>query len=84
MAEVNAICGDVFWKKDFPENDPYASDKEKLRDSRKMILELADWVIPGHGKMFKVERLSFHQSQTGGRTLRSGQAYASMTMALQQ
>lgn len=53
---VIAICGDVFWKKDFPKDDPYANDKEKLKDSRKKVLELADWVIPGHGKMFKVEK----------------------------
>ncbi|MBD3208736.1 MAG: MBL fold metallo-hydrolase [Candidatus Nealsonbacteria bacterium] len=49
-----AICGDVFWKKDFPEDDEYASDKEKLKESRSKVLKLSDWVIPGHGKMFKV------------------------------
>ena len=51
-----AICGDVFWKKDFPKDDPYASDKQKLKQSRKKVLEMADWVIPGHGKMFRVEK----------------------------
>jgi len=49
-----AICGDVFWKKDFPRSDPYAQDKKKLKQSRKKVLQSADWVIPGHGKMFKV------------------------------
>ncbi len=53
---IIAICGDVFWKKNFPENDDYASDPEKLAESRKKILDLADWVIPGHGEMFKVEK----------------------------
>ena len=53
---IVAICGDVFWKEDFPKDDPYASDKEKLEESRKKILEVADWIIPGHGKMFKVEK----------------------------
>ncbi len=53
---VVAICGDVFWKENFPEDDPYASDKEKLIESRKKILEIADWVIPGHGKMYKVQK----------------------------
>ncbi len=48
-----AICGDVFWKENFPEDDPYASDKEKLKESRKKVLEIADYIIPGHGKMFK-------------------------------
>jgi len=51
-----AICGDVFWKENFPEDDPYASDKEKLRESRKKVLEIADYIIPGHGKMFKVKK----------------------------
>ncbi len=54
--EIVAICGDVFWKENFPEDDAYASDKEKLQESRKKILEMADWVIPGHGKMFKVQK----------------------------
>lgn len=53
---IVAICGDVFWKENFPEDDPYASDKEKLKESRKKVLEIADWVIPGHGKIFKVKR----------------------------
>ncbi|MHA2339932.1 MAG: MBL fold metallo-hydrolase [Candidatus Hodarchaeales archaeon] len=51
-----AICGDVFWKENQPEDDPYASDKEKLKESRKKVLEIADYVIPGHGKMFKVNK----------------------------
>ena len=28
-----AICGDVFWKKDYPENDAYADEPEKLKES---------------------------------------------------
>lgn len=51
-----AICGDVFWKEDYSEDDPYASDKEKLKESRKKLLEIADYIIPGHGNMFKVEK----------------------------
>ncbi len=51
-----AVCGDVFWKENFPKDDPYASDNEKLQESRKKILELADYIIPGHGKIFKVEK----------------------------
>ncbi len=31
-------------------------DMKKLVDSRKKILEIANFVIPGHGKMFKVEK----------------------------
>lgn len=53
---IVAIVGDIFWKENFPEDDPYASDKEKLKESRKKVLEIADYIIPGHGKMFKVKK----------------------------
>lgn len=51
-----AICGDVFWKENLPKNpedDIYVSDHEKLKESRKKVLELADWVIPGHAGIYK-------------------------------
>ncbi|MBU2539867.1 MBL fold metallo-hydrolase [Patescibacteria group bacterium] len=48
-----AICGDVFWKENLPEKDSYADDPQRLEESRKKILEIADWIIPGHGPMFK-------------------------------
>ncbi len=51
-----AICGDVFWKEGFPETDPYASDEKLLAESRKIILAAADYVVPGHGKMFKIKK----------------------------
>jgi len=51
-----AICGDVFWKKDYPKDDPYASKPDKLIESRKLILELADYIVPGHADMYKVEK----------------------------
>jgi len=53
---IVAICGDVFWKENGPENDPYASDPERLKESRKKILEMADWIVPGHGAMYKVNK----------------------------
>lgn len=34
-------------------DDPFMMDKGKLIESRKKILEIADWIIPGHGKMFR-------------------------------
>ncbi len=51
-----AIAGDLWWKEYYPEaeNDPYASDQEKLKESRQTVLGLADYIIPGHGPMFKV------------------------------
>lgn len=53
---VIAICGDVFWKKNYPEIDKYATDFKKLKESRNLILKLADYIIPGHGKIFKVNK----------------------------
>ncbi|MCK4781481.1 MBL fold metallo-hydrolase [Candidatus Parcubacteria bacterium] len=61
------IAGDVFWWMDNEEQktdkqsliehkDPYAKDEKALRESRDRILEIADYVIPGHGKMFKVKK----------------------------
>lgn len=53
---VVAICGDVFWKENYPKDprdDVYASDPEKLKESRGMVIKMADWIIPGHGPMYK-------------------------------
>ena len=61
-----AIVGDVFWWEDDEEHktdfeslmnhkDPYVKNEEQLKQSRKRVLELADYIIPGHGEMFKVE-----------------------------
>ncbi len=49
-----AICGDVFWKKNKPEVDKYADDLDKLKVSRQNLLEIADYIIPGHAGMYKV------------------------------
>lgn len=59
------IAGDVFWWKDNQEQkrdkeslmkhlDPYVKNKKELMESRKKILKIADFIIPGHGKMVKV------------------------------
>jgi glyoxylase-like metal-dependent hydrolase (beta-lactamase superfamily II) len=59
------IAGDVFWWTDEEEQqtadvevlinkeDPFTKDWEALKASRQKILEIADWIIPGHGKMFR-------------------------------
>jgi len=58
------IAGDVFWWEDDEEQktdreslirhkDPYMKNKEELMKSRKKVLEMADYIIPGHGGMFK-------------------------------
>lgn len=55
------IVGDVFWweegeeqKIDLNKKDDFAGDMEILIQSRKEVLKLTDWIVPGHGKMFKV------------------------------
>ncbi len=58
-----AVAGDVFWWDDGEQNlkdkdlvnyiDPYAQDMKTLKQSRKKLLKLADWVIPGHNKKFR-------------------------------
>lgn len=53
---VIAVCGDVFWKENFPDEDPYASDSKKLKESRKFVLKEADFIVPGHGDIFKVRK----------------------------
>ncbi len=50
---IIAVCGDVFWKKDYPEEDMYALDKEELKKSRKLVLKEADWIVPGHANIYK-------------------------------
>jgi len=62
---VYVAAGDVFWwseneKQEIdinkPDSDPEHMDIQKLIASRKKILELADYIIPGHGKMFKIKK----------------------------
>jgi glyoxylase-like metal-dependent hydrolase (beta-lactamase superfamily II) len=47
----------LWWLSDrTPEIDPYAPDQERLALHRARVLEVADFVIPGHGEPFRVER----------------------------
>ncbi|KKR30606.1 hypothetical protein A2715_00270 [Candidatus Woesebacteria bacterium RIFCSPHIGHO2_01_FULL_39_32] len=59
------VAGDVFWWMDnekqridekslLAKKDPFTKDWEALQESRKKILKIADWIIPGHGKTFRV------------------------------
>lgn len=59
------IAQDVFWWENGKQKtddideilnypDPFANDMEDLKVSRKKVLESgAEWIIPGHGKMFR-------------------------------
>ena len=60
-----AIAGDVFWWEDNEEQkvdmlsliehtDPVAKDQDVLQNSRKKLLKIADYIIPGHGDVFPV------------------------------
>jgi glyoxylase-like metal-dependent hydrolase (beta-lactamase superfamily II) len=62
-----AIAGDVFWWEDGEEQktdyeslithiDPLAKDQKALTESRQKLLAAADYIIPGHGKPFRVSR----------------------------
>lgn len=57
------ISGDVFWWGEGKDqdisldyHDEFASDMEAIKESRKKVLAASDYIVPGHGKMFKVER----------------------------
>ena len=61
-----AIAGDVFWWRDEEEQkidrqslldheDPYVKDETALKQSRLEILDMAGYIIPGHGKMIKLD-----------------------------
>ena len=63
-----AIAGDVFWWADAEKQktdresllrhkDPYMKNQVQLIEGRKKLLKLAGYIIPGHGKIFKVEEL---------------------------
>jgi hypothetical protein len=36
-----------------PEKDPLASSQDQIDAHRKKVLAIADWIVPGHGKMFR-------------------------------
>lgn len=59
---VVAIAGDVFWWYDEEKQDPgkaalsHGDDHQKLAESRRTLLRMADFIIPGHGKIFPVQK----------------------------
>lgn len=59
------VAGDTFWWADeekqltdkkslLSHKDPFEKNRKDLIESRKKLLKVADLIIPGHGKMFKV------------------------------
>ncbi|MFA5931594.1 MAG: MBL fold metallo-hydrolase [archaeon] len=63
---VVAVAEDLWWweegrqKTDLKSllelKDSFVKNEEQLKKSRELILSKADWIIPGHGKMFKVPK----------------------------
>lgn len=60
------IAADLFWWPDGEKQltdkkslldlpDPYLKDKQALHQSRKKILKIADYIVPGHGQPFKIK-----------------------------
>lgn len=43
----------LWWTDAGPEEDPYAPDREVLRQQRERVLSLATLVVPGHGAPFR-------------------------------
>ncbi len=43
----------LWWTEQGPQEDPYAPDREQLRQQRERVLELATLVVPGHGPAFR-------------------------------
>ncbi len=43
----------LWWTADGPEDDPYAPDREVLREQRERVLSLVSLVVPGHGPAFR-------------------------------
>jgi glyoxylase-like metal-dependent hydrolase (beta-lactamase superfamily II) len=48
-----AVATHLWWTADGPADDPYAPDRDVLRQSRERVLGLADLIIPGHGAPFR-------------------------------
>ncbi len=57
---IIGICGDIFWREDYPdlndlEDQTYVTDKKSLIQSRKTLLNNTNYIIPGHGNIFRAK-----------------------------
>ena len=39
-----------------PEDDKFASNPTELGHSREIVLKMADWIVPGHGDIYKAKK----------------------------
>ena len=44
----------LWWSETGPEIDPLASDQQAIHKGRERVLAEAQWIVPGHGPMFRV------------------------------
>ncbi len=52
-----ALCGDVIYDEaSGGADDPFVEDTTALAASRRLVLTRADWIVPGHGTMFRNAR----------------------------
>lgn len=68
---IIAICGDVFWKENYPETDPYAQDIKKLEHSRQLVLKMSHWIIPGHAGIYKTQNGRQFLKSINGKKIKS-------------
>jgi glyoxylase-like metal-dependent hydrolase (beta-lactamase superfamily II) len=52
---IIAVSGDLFVKKQ-EEKNLVIQNKKEYNKNKKKIIKLADYIIPGHGRMFKVKK----------------------------
>ena len=53
-AEGTYVLTHLWWLDDMtPETDPIAWKQDALEASRRKVVAIADWIIPGHGNMFQ-------------------------------
>lgn len=74
---IVAICGDVFWKENYPEVDYYATNIKKLDSSRKLVADMSHWIIPGHGSMYKTHQGEGLQKAKNGKSIVVGRVQGS-------
>lgn len=52
-SEGVAALTHLWWTAEGPADDPYATDRDLLREQRERVLDLATTIVPGHGAPFR-------------------------------
>ena len=65
-----AITGDLFEKEADLEHEDlwtqFSENEQQQRESRRKVLRKADYIVPGHGKMFRNTKKWLRQTVAGG------------------